>query len=99
MITEQGLTATEVSAQELATPIAPARCSGVCHAHAVYSRPYGWTEQRTSSSNSWVVSGGFFCPRQFVQFLQLLELLVLVPLQRQLHNLTSAAQTHLCSHK
>lgn len=43
MIIEQELTAAEgVSAQELAGPIAPARCSGVCQAHGVYSRPYGW---------------------------------------------------------
>lgn len=43
MITQQDLTATEVSAQELATPIAPARCSDVCQARGVYSRQYGWT--------------------------------------------------------
>lgn len=43
MITQQDLTATEeVSAQELATPIAPARCSDVCQAHGVYSKQYGW---------------------------------------------------------
>lgn len=76
MITEEDLTATEeMSAQELATPIAPARCSvpgSWCSQKTIWmERNIKYLSKNFKELNEkfWV----FFCPRQFAQFLQLLK--------------------------
>lgn len=72
MNTEQDLTAAEgVSAQELASPIAPARCSGVCQAHGVHSSPYGW--RGTKNIKELMRSFGFFLSKTICTILAIAQ--------------------------